>query len=212
VQHGVSPGGPLTTLLHDPDPFLTSYALYVVAGGVAAYHLEGFLAWTCRHRSAVAAISSASVALALCAYFLQVYAGGEGPTAASAVFQPAIVLESLGIAWGFLALGTAWSERMPLRRPVLAADASFGVYLSHPLVLQGLSAGAGAIGLEALSHHAPPSIDLPVLVLAVVPLVYALSTGITMLARPTRLSLVLTGRPVRARPDKRAQAPAAVAA
>jgi peptidoglycan/LPS O-acetylase OafA/YrhL len=202
VQHGVSPGGVLSSWLHDPDPFLPSYLLYVVAGGVAAYHLEAFLGWTRTHRRAVGALAGASVLVALGAYFAQVYAGGDSVTAASAVFQPAVVLESLGIGWGFLALGTAWARAMPARRLVLgASDASFGVYLSHPLVLQGLSVIAGAVGLEALSHTAPPWLDLPILVLVVVPLVYALAMGITMLARPSVLSLVLTGRPVARKPS-----------
>jgi peptidoglycan/LPS O-acetylase OafA/YrhL len=85
---------------------------------------------------------------------------------------------------------------MPARHVVLTtSDASFGVYLSHPIVIQGLGVLTAPFGLLALSKHAPVALDLAVIVLVVVPLVYSLSTLLTVLARRTLLSLVLTGRP-----------------
>jgi surface polysaccharide O-acyltransferase-like enzyme len=195
VHAGWSPGGLLTAWIQGPDAVLPSYLLYVMAGGVAAWHLDALAAWTLRHRRLVAAGTATSIAAAAAVYLAQV-ATGQAPKLASGVFQPVVVVESLAIAWAFLAAGLTWVERgTPRRGTVLAtSDASFGVYLAHPLLLQGLMAAGTATGLVAAASRAPLGLVLAVLVAGVVPLLYAGTALPAAVVRRTPLSLALTGR------------------
>ncbi|HEV7679030.1 MAG TPA: acyltransferase [Candidatus Dormibacteraeota bacterium] len=195
VQRAWAPGPILTQWIDGPDAVLPSYLLFVVAGGVAAWHAEALLDWTRRHLSAVAGISGLSVAATLGTYALQLHSG-QAPTDASAVFQPAVALESLGVAWGFLAAGLLWTaHRTPLRRLVMAAsDASFGIYLVHPLLLQGLAVVATAAGWMAAAAAAPAWLVAPVMLLGVLPATYLVSGLFAALVRRTPLSLALAGR------------------
>jgi peptidoglycan/LPS O-acetylase OafA/YrhL len=80
-----------------------------------------------------------------------------------------------------------------------ASDISFGVYLAHPLVLQLLlSAGLGNAGQR-----------MPAPLATVVAFVGATvgAVAITLVARRTRLSLALTGRPRRLPTAVRSQLP-----
>jgi peptidoglycan/LPS O-acetylase OafA/YrhL len=208
VQRGWTLGPVLTQWLHGPDAVLPSYLLFVVAGGVAAWHAEALLDWTRRHLAAATGISAVSVAATLGTYALQLHSG-QSPTDAGAVFQPAVALESLGIAWGFLAAGLRWTARgTPLRRIVMAAsDASFGIYLVHPLLLQGLAAVATSAGWLAAASAAPSWLVASVLLLLVLPATYLASGGLAALARRSPLSLALAGRP-RLRSTARTIAPA----
>jgi peptidoglycan/LPS O-acetylase OafA/YrhL len=195
VHEGWAPGGVLTAWLRGPDAVLPSYLLYVVAGGVAAWHLEAVTAWTRRHRRHILAGAATAIAVTLAVYLAQA-AGGMAPVTASAVFQPMLVLESLAVAWAFFAAGLAWTERgAPCRRLVLAAsDASFAIYLGHPLLLQGVMAVATTGGLVAAAGRAPGAVVL-LAVAALVPLLYAVTGAVAALVRRTPVSLPLTGRP-----------------
>ena len=107
-----------------------------------------------------------------------------------------MVVDSLAIAWSFFAAGVSWVEGgTPLRRAVLSlSDSSFGIYLAHPLVLMGMSAAAGPIGLLALSTRAPLALVLLVVVGVMVPLVYAIAALPALLLRATPFSLAVSGR------------------
>jgi peptidoglycan/LPS O-acetylase OafA/YrhL len=197
VQRGWPSTGLLSAWIHGPTAVLPSYLLYVVAGGVAAWHLDDLLRWTREHTTAVLAGTTASLGLAVVVYTLQMVVGHQPPSDASAVFQPVVVAESLGVAWAFLALGLLWTKHgQPLRHAVMtASDVSFGIYLSHPLLLQGLAAAASATGmLVALSSAATPLILL-VLLGAVLPVAYLSCAAATALLRRTPLSLAFAGRP-----------------
>jgi len=202
VHEGWNLGPLLTAWVHGPDAVLPSYLLYVVAGGVAGWHLDAVTSWTLRHRRPILAGTAASIAAAVGFYLVQTGAG-QTPKLASGVFQPVVVVESLAIAWTFLCAGLVWVERgMPGRRAVSAAsDASFGVYLSHPLLLQGLVAVSTATGLYAASGKAPIGLVLAALVLVAVPAIYVTAAVIATLVRGTPLSLVMTGRRRRRRPS-----------
>jgi peptidoglycan/LPS O-acetylase OafA/YrhL len=177
-----SPGGVITAWVHGPDAVLPSYLLYIAAGGVAAWHLEALIAWTRTHRLHVLGGTALTIAAAVGVYLLQRLALGETTLEASGVFQPVVVAESLAIAWTFLAAGLAWTDRgrPGLRLVRTLSDASFGVYLAHPLVLMLLT---------SLLAPAP----LPV-VLAMVPAVYLLGAVPALLLRGTPLSLIASGR------------------
>jgi peptidoglycan/LPS O-acetylase OafA/YrhL len=192
-----------------PDPLLISYAGFVVVGGIAAYHAERFLALTRRHTKAVLLGTAAMVAAGVAWFAIQVTWMGTEITTASKVFQPIVVLDSLAVAWTFLAAGLAWQERgMPGRTWIrAAADASFGVYLSHPLLLMGLVAASTATGLSAAAGHVPGAVLTAIVVLIVVPVTYLTCAAAAAGLRRTPLSLPLTGHP-RQRPRVAAAPPA----
>jgi peptidoglycan/LPS O-acetylase OafA/YrhL len=116
-----------------------------------------------------------------------------------------VVVESLAIAWTYLAVGMAWQDGgTPARRLVKSgAEASFGVYLAHPLLLQGLLLLSATTGLSALAERAPGGLITAVSLIIVVPLIYLTCAVFAELVRRTPLSLPLTGRSRRRPPEPR---------
>ncbi len=174
-----------------PSPYLVSYLGFVVVGGVAAAHAPELLAWTEAHRRRVFALAAGSAAAGLAWFAVQVALLGRDPGAAATVFQPVVVVESLAISWAFLAAGTVWAARgRPGRRWMrTASDASFGVYLAHPLLLQGLLTA----GLGTLVTGWPQALITAAALVVVVPFVQLAGTGAVAAIRRTPLSLPLTG-------------------
>ncbi|HEV7896375.1 MAG TPA: acyltransferase [Planosporangium sp.] len=185
----------------DPNPLLASYLGFVVAGGVAASHTETFFGWTRRHLRQVFLGAAIVVAAGVGWFFAQVEWLGRTTVAASEVFQPVVVVESFAVAWTFLALGLAWQDRgMPGRRRIRAAsDASFGVYLAHPLVLQGLFSLSAATGLTAVAARLSGAVVTAVVLVVAVPLIYLTCVAAVASLRRTPLSLPLTGHARRRR-------------
>lgn len=186
VQQQWVTGGVIGAWLRGPNAVLPSYVLYVAVGGIAAWHLETVLAFIRRRHRRLLACGAGSIGLAVAVYLARVAAGGS-EASATAVFQPALVIESLGMVAIFFSLGVRWSDRgRPARRLVTTvSDASFGIYLVHPLLLEVLS-----------TDFRPALAGLPVAVglVIVVPVVYTASALFTLLARRGPLSLALTGR------------------
>jgi peptidoglycan/LPS O-acetylase OafA/YrhL len=201
IQHRLVMTGPVGSYLHDPDIWLTSYPLYVLAGAVAAWHFDRLAAFTRRHYALALPAFAVGLGAGLSGYFLELTVGGQSPVTASAVFQPAVVVESLCFGWALLALALRWADRGARGRTLVGAgaDGSFGIFLAHPLVLQGALALAGATGVLAALHAAPVGVQLVALLLLAVPLVYLLSGLLVVIARRTPLSLPLTGRRVHRR-------------
>ncbi|HWE90547.1 MAG TPA: acyltransferase [Pseudonocardiaceae bacterium] len=204
VQRGWSLG-PLTGWLRHPDALLPSYLGFVVAGCVAASHQDALLAWTRAHLGRVLVGCAATLALGVGVFLAQVRWGGQPILLASDVFQPVVVLESVAVTWAFLAAGLIWQDHgRPGRRAARAgADASFGVYLAHPLLLQGLLMVSATTGLTALARHQPSIVVIVVEMVVAVPVLYGLSALLATLARRTPASLPLTGRARRATPHRR---------
>jgi peptidoglycan/LPS O-acetylase OafA/YrhL len=175
-----------------------SYVLYIVGGAIAGWHFEELCAFTRRHASGVSVTLAAGlgVAVGVGTYLAEYYLGGATPAAASAVFQPVVVVEALCFGWALLAGGLLWADRGAPHRKFCAAGSasSFGIYLAHPLVLQGLLALAATTGVLAAVRNAPAAAEVLVLLCVFVPLIYAVSWMIASLARRTPLSLALTGR------------------
>lgn len=190
------PGGILTGWLRFPDAMLPSYLGYILAGAIAGWHREELVAWTRVHHRGVLTGSVTALAAGLGVYFGQVFFAGQPPLVAAFVWQPAVVVESVAVAWAFLALGLRWQDRgMPGRALVLStSDASFGVYLVHPLILQGILLGAGAIGLVDYAQTVPNALVMISLVVLLLPPTYLVSVLLTVAARRTPVSLALTGR------------------
>ncbi|MHB1615404.1 MAG: acyltransferase family protein [Actinomycetes bacterium] len=196
------PGGVLGSWLANPDEWLPSYLGYLLLGAVVAWHLSEVRSWIAGHRSTVVAAGLAALGAGVGIYLAQVEFAGANPVSASMVFQPVVVVESVAVAGLFLLAGLRWEGAgTPWRRVVvLAADASFGVYLAHPLLLQGLLDLEHATGLTAVAARWPAGLLLGVLVGIVVPLVYAACVLAAELVRRTPASLPLTGRS-RRRPE-----------
>jgi peptidoglycan/LPS O-acetylase OafA/YrhL len=211
--HGrLRPGGPLGWWLGHPDALLPSYQLYVLAGAILALRIGDLTAWVHRHGRLVAVLVVAGVVAGLASYVYDVSFRLLPPLVASEVFQPAVTVESLSVLLGLFALGVCWADRLRpavLVRAVRAAsDASFGIYLAHPLLLQGLLAVAGLTGLLPAILQLPGHDALAIALLGVLPLVVALTWPVVWLARRSPLSLPFAGRPAE-RPPQRRPAPAA---
>jgi peptidoglycan/LPS O-acetylase OafA/YrhL len=183
--------------LTHPGSWLPSYQLYVVAGVIAALHLEEIHRWMESRKRLIAAAALVAVAGALASYFFDVSMLGMTPVRASEVFQPAVLFECLAFTALLYLLGVGVAERAGSRTRVrleTTADVSFGVYLAHPLLLQAALAGIAGISLTALMSALPPAYALPLVLLCFVPALY-LSTAVAVgLARQSPFSLILTGR------------------
>ncbi len=204
IEHPVK-AGPLTWWLRNPSPFLPSYLGFVIIGGIAACHTDRFLSWT-RSRSRWIYLGCAlTIAAGIAVFLVQVFGYRQPAWAVSSVFQPVVVVESLAVAWTYLALGIAWQDRgMPARRLVRSgAEASFGVFLAHPLLLQALLLLTTTTGLSALAARAPEGLVTAVSLVIVVPLIYLTCAVFAELVRRTPLSLPLTGRSRRRAPQPR---------
>ncbi|HWG02107.1 MAG TPA: acyltransferase, partial [Trebonia sp.] len=115
IQHHVIMTGVLGGWLTGASSglWMESYVLYIVGGAIAGWHFEQICEVTRRYASAVTVtlVAGFGVAAGLGAYFAQIYAGGATPGAASAVFQPVVVVEALCFGWALLAGGLLWSDR-----------------------------------------------------------------------------------------------------
>src|SRR5262249_48031957 len=98
---GAVPGTDVPTgWLDHPDQWLLSYQFYVIAGAVAAAHLEEITAWILEHRRVVAWLVAATFAGGMASYAFDVVALQIPTGYASEVFQPAIVIESVAAVAG----------------------------------------------------------------------------------------------------------------
>lgn len=188
--------GAAGVIVEHADAMLPSYLLYVLAGALAAVHIDRLQAWVDAHRGLIACAFAGTLAFTLWAHEMQVH----GPATigyATQVLQPAMMPWSLVVVTALYAVGSGWAARTPggpvsrgaeaaLQR---ASHASFGVYLVHPLFLDYLSQHGW--GLPHSFLPPPWSTTLLVVVVAL------LSFGVAEMLSVTPLSLALTGRPQR---------------
>ncbi len=171
--------------------FFFSYLFFIIAGAIAADHVKGLFGWVARHRPLIGWLTLAAAAMMIGVYLLEI---GRGTSyyRAGTPLQPAEMVWSLAVAFGFLAVGSWWAER---RRPGsfvargvdVASDRSFGIFLSHPLVIW-LALWVGDDWLERTV--AKPWLTLVTYVIAIVG-----AAIITEAARRSPVSLAFTGRP-----------------
>ncbi len=186
--------------------WITTYAGYVVLGALAGWHFERLCAVTRRVLNTgwkAASVAAIGVIAGISVFMIEVEVYNATPNNASAVFQPVVVFEALTFGWALLAAGLMWSDRGAPGRKFASAgsDSSFGIYLGHPLMLQVLllvfgwsifGANGGLVGdLHRMTHS---SIEVVVLLLIVMPVVYAAAWILASVARRTPFSLALTGR------------------
>ncbi|HEX6521060.1 MAG TPA: acyltransferase [Streptosporangiaceae bacterium] len=200
IQHHLWRGGTLGGWLNGAASgiWMESYVLYILGGAIAGWHFERVCEFTRRYASAVTVTLTAGfgVVAGVGVYLAQVYLGGATPGAASAVFQPVVVIEALCFGWALLAGGLLWSDRgAPAKKFFAAGSASsFGIYLGHPLVLQFVLWLAASSGFLAVVRSAGSVAETVTLLGLFVPVIYAGAWVIASAARRTPLSLAITGR------------------
>ena len=177
--------------------WLPSYELYIAGGLIAALHFDEITSWVRSHGRLLLGAMLASIALAEVSYVCDLRYLGYSPIRASPVFQPTVVLEAVTITLAQYALGLWVTDRVGIRgRQFLerAADASFGVFLAHPLLVGAILDLASLSGLAALVGHLPGGAIEALAVFGLVPFVYAVTFRFVARARRSRASLWLTGR------------------
>ncbi len=117
---------------------LPFYLAYVVAGALAAVHLERTQAFVLAHGRMLALVVAGAAVVTEAVYLVQVAAGTQ-PFPAADVLQPVMVPYALVVTAGLLALGLRYAlHRRPGRTASAVAEGSrisFGVFLVHPLVI-----------------------------------------------------------------------------
>jgi peptidoglycan/LPS O-acetylase OafA/YrhL len=171
---------------------LAAYQFWVIAGGVAALHLDRFHEWLVRHRRLVW-VSLVLTGGAATAVFLAQVAAGEKPEFAGRSVQPVTVPLSLAAIGAFYLLSVWIGE---IRRPAVrrAIDfgtyLSFGIYLSHPALLTGLLLLQHRLPAAVTRHAAPVTLTIFVLD-------FLLAMAVAAVLSRSRWSKALVGRPPR---------------
>jgi peptidoglycan/LPS O-acetylase OafA/YrhL len=133
---------PLGIVAAYAQQLLPSYLVYVVAGALAAVHVERTQAWVLGHGRLVVGALAVGAVLTEGAYLWQV-GTGTPPFRAADVLQPVMVGWTLVVTAGLLALGLSYAvhvaqaERRGWRARAVSEGAriSFGVFLVHPLAI-----------------------------------------------------------------------------
>jgi peptidoglycan/LPS O-acetylase OafA/YrhL len=166
---------------------LIPYQFFVLAGAMAALHLDAFTRLMVRWRVLLIAVGSAVIAGTL-VYYTQVLEQGEPMDRATNVFMFHNVFAFISIIVILYCLGTWWQER---RTPgsgadrflKTASDRSFGIYLAHALALNALSPAAKTPDIPTLPR-----------VLLTYAVTVALTVFIVEALRRSPISLITTGR------------------
>lgn len=144
LQYTTAPPGAGWLWLHAYE-LLPTYLVYVLVGCYAALHRDAVDAAVRSHGRVLLAGAAAAVAMATGVFALEL--GWMAPRSANSVLQPAMVLVSAAAGVALYAGGLRFADRVHaggLRRSArtvtVASEISFGVYLSHPLVLDVLLA------------------------------------------------------------------------
>ncbi len=217
IDHAYLETGPLSTtvagqLFNDVQSgFLPLYQFYAVTGAVAALHMDAVRSFVQRRGSLVVAGSLAGLGLFLGRYALAVFVEHQNDLYASSVFQPAMVFYSLAAAGFLYWVGVKWATGRSPGKPwaqrfwSLLSDASFGIYLIHPLFI--------SLALTVAVPRLPAVVPVAFKVFAI----WGMAAGLTTLACVVLLYLPglsrLIGRPSRWRwrgrtpPESRRLAP-----
>jgi peptidoglycan/LPS O-acetylase OafA/YrhL len=168
---------------------LPFYLVYVVAGALAAVHLQRTQSWVLAHGRLLALVVVASAVVAEAVYLVQV-ATGTGPFRAADVLQPVMVPYALIVTAGLLGLGLRYAlHRRPGRVSAAVGEGSrisFGVFLVHPLVISLLlTLPVGRV----LTAAGQPLTSVLIWVVTVL-----ISVAVVEVFVRTPLSLPLTGR------------------
>jgi peptidoglycan/LPS O-acetylase OafA/YrhL len=113
---------------------VTSYQFYLVAGAVAAFHLDAVHGWLVRHARLVVGLTVAAAALAEAAYWLWATGVSAAFGSGNDEFQPSVVPFNIGAIACLYLVGVALVDprrSARLRAAVrIGSDNSYGVYLA----------------------------------------------------------------------------------
>ncbi len=177
----------LSWWLKNPANYVWSYQFFIVCGLLIATNIESIRRFLLANFKKIALSAAGLTVLGLVFYQLQTMAGVTAEVAA-AVFQPYIIIASITYGLFIFALGFRWvdhGERFSKPIATIAED-SFGIYLSHALIL--------TIYAKILQ---PPQNDVltGLIIMSIgLPLVYVTSFLLSEVARRTPLSVFLIGR------------------
>ena len=168
----------------------TPYAFYLMAGSIAAFHLDAVNGWLVRHVRLVIALTVAAALGAEAVYFL----ANAGVTTAlgsgNDPFQPSVIPFDTGAIACLYLLGVALvkpGRSRRLRAAVrIGSDNSYGVYLAQMLFINALI-WAGWARLDSV-------VWWPLLCAATVVIVFLAGIALTSLLARTPLAVPLTGR------------------
>jgi len=164
--------------------------LYLIGGGVVAFHLEEVHGWVCRHAHLVVGLTLLAALAAEGVYFLAqtgvttVLGSGSDP------FQPSVIPFNVGaITCGYLAgvaLVRPWRSRRTRAAVRSGSDNAYGICLSQMLFITALA----WLGWARLGSRLP----WPLLCLLTVVIVYLCCVALTAVLARTPLAVPLTGR------------------
>jgi peptidoglycan/LPS O-acetylase OafA/YrhL len=119
-----------------------SYLLYLIGGGVVAFHLDEVHAWVCGHARQIVAMTIAAALAAEAVYFLAQHGVTTVLGAGNDPFQPSVIPFNVGaITCGYLAgvaLMRPWRSRWAKAVVRSGSDNAYGIYLSQMLVITAL--------------------------------------------------------------------------
>jgi peptidoglycan/LPS O-acetylase OafA/YrhL len=167
-----------------------SYLLYLIGGGVVAFHLKEVDAWVCRHARLIAALTVVAALAAEGVYFLAEHGVTTVLGSSDNPFQPSVIPFNVGaITCGYLAgvaLVRPWRSRRAKAVVRSGSDNAYGIYLSQMLFITALT----WLGWGRLS----PAVPWPLLCVATVAIVFACGITLTSVLARTPLAVPLTGR------------------
>jgi peptidoglycan/LPS O-acetylase OafA/YrhL len=168
----------------------TPYAFYLIAGSIAAFHLDAVNEWLLRHVRLVIALTGAAALFAEAVYFLAekgvttVLGSGNDP------FQPSVIPFDVGAIACLYLLGVVLvkpGRSRRLRTAVrIGSDNSYGVYLTQMLFINALI-WTGWARLDSV-------VWWPLLCAGTVVIVFLAGVALTGLLARTPLAVPLTGR------------------
>jgi peptidoglycan/LPS O-acetylase OafA/YrhL len=172
---------------------LWNYQLFLVAGGLLAWHYAEAHEWLCRHWRLVLAATVGGFVVAEVYYvFVEEHPGSLlAGTVRTAAFQPVTIPLYLGLIASIYLIGVALmhARRSPRTRMLVqaGADNSYGVYLSQVLVLTAVT----WLGWGRLTNVMP----WPVVTLGGAIVVFGLATALTSILSRLPGARALAGRP-----------------
>jgi peptidoglycan/LPS O-acetylase OafA/YrhL len=191
VAYIPTPGGAGGWFWDHAYELLPSYAMYVLGGCYAAVHLGQIQRFVDGHGRRLLQVAAVSALAALGVYAAQV--PFMAPRTADQVIQPGMLFSCVAALLVAYVVGSRWAAGPRRRQGLieLLSDASFGVYLAHPLVLQFLVDYAG---------FGNQNQRMPALLATAMAYVITAggATALSLALRRTPLSLLLSGRPWRA--------------
>jgi peptidoglycan/LPS O-acetylase OafA/YrhL len=168
----------------------TPYAFYLIAGSIAAFHLDAVNEWLVRHVRLVIALTVAAALGAEAVYFLADTGVTTALGSGNDPFQPSVIPFDVGAIACLYLLGVALVRPGRSRRLRAAvrsgSDNSYGVYLTQMLFINALI-WAGWAKLDSV-------VWWPLLCAATVVIVFLAGVALTSLLARTPLAVPLTGR------------------